>query len=63
MKLKIYTINGSKYSAKNMCNTMIIVPRRHKDPPSGGHRPSDMDGTVNSNAELNLSLIYLKLTP
>jgi len=31
-KRKIYTINGSKYCAKNECNTMIIVPRRHKHP-------------------------------
>jgi hypothetical protein len=27
-KLKIYTIDGSKDCAKNMCNSMIIMTRR-----------------------------------
>jgi hypothetical protein len=56
-KLKIYTIDGSKYCAKNECNTMIIAPRRHKHPSSGANRPSDVAVTVNINAEFNLSLI------
>jgi hypothetical protein len=56
-KLKIYTIDGSKYCAKKECNTMIIVPRRHKHPSSGANRPSDIAVTVNINAEFNLSLI------
>jgi hypothetical protein len=54
-KLKIYTIDGSKYCAKNKCNTMRIAPRRHKDPSSGANRPSDVAVTVNINAEYNLS--------
>jgi hypothetical protein len=53
----IYTIDGSKYCAKNECNTMGIVPRRYKDPTSGGNRPSDVAVTVNINAEFNLCLI------
>jgi hypothetical protein len=55
--LKIYTIDGSKYCANNECNTMIIMPRRYKDPSSGANRPSDIAVTVNINAEFNLSLI------
>jgi len=53
----IYTIDGLKYCAKNEYNTMIIAPRRHKDPSSGANRPSDIAVTVNINAEFNLSLI------
>jgi hypothetical protein len=56
-KLKIYTIDGSKYCAKNKYTKMIIVPRRPKDPSSGANRPSDLAVTVNINAEFNLSLI------
>ena len=52
--MKVYTINGSKYCAKNMCNTMIIAPRRHQDPSSSANRPSDVAVTVNFNAEFNL---------
>jgi hypothetical protein len=36
---------------------MIIAPRRHKDPSSGGNRPSDVAVAVNNNAEFNLNLI------
>jgi len=54
-KLKIYTIDGSKYCAKNECNTMIIVPRWHKHPSSDANRPSDIAVTVNINAQFNLS--------
>ena len=53
-KLKIYTIDGSMYCAKNECNTLITVPRRHKHPSSGANRPSDIGVTVNINAEFNL---------
>jgi len=35
-KLNIYTIDGSKYWAKNECNTMMAAPKRHKHPSSGG---------------------------
>jgi hypothetical protein len=56
-KLKIYTIDGSKYCAKNECNTMIIAPRRLKHPSSGDNRPSDGAVTVNNNAEFNLRVI------
>ena len=56
-KLKIYTINGPKYCAKNECNTMITAPRRHKHHSSGANRPSDVAVTVNIDAEFNLSLI------
>jgi hypothetical protein len=56
-KLKIYTIEGSKFCARNECNTMRIAPTRHKDPSSGADRPSDIVVTVNINAECNLSLI------
>jgi hypothetical protein len=55
-KLKIYTINGSKYCAKNKCIMMIITSRSHQDPSSGANRPSDVSVTVNINVELNLSL-------
>jgi len=55
--LKLYTMDGSTYWAKNECNTMIIGPRTHKDPSSGANSPSDVAVTVNINAELNLSLI------
>jgi hypothetical protein len=53
----IYTIDGSKYRAKNECNTMRIAPRRQKDPSSGANGPSDVTVTVNINNEFNLSLI------
>jgi len=53
----IYTIDGSKYCAKNECNTMIIAPRKHKHLSSGANRPSDVAVTVNINAKFNLSLI------
>ena len=56
-KLKIYTIDGSKYCALNECNTMITVLRRHKHPSSGANRPSHVAVTVNINAEFNLSSI------
>jgi len=56
-KLKIYTINGSKYCAKSECNMMIITPRRHKHPSGSANRPSDVAVTVNINAEFNLSSI------
>jgi len=56
-KLKIYTINGSKYCTKNECCTMIITPRSHKNPSSGANGPSDVAVTVNINAEVNLSSI------
>jgi len=62
-KLMIYTIDGSKYCAKNECNTMITTLRRHKHPSSGANRPSDIAVTVNINAELNLSSIWWQLTP
>jgi len=55
--LKTYRIDGSKDCAKNECNTMITVPRRHKDPSSGAYRPSDVAVTVNINVEFNLTLI------
>jgi hypothetical protein len=57
-KLKIYTINGSKYCAKDECKTMRIAPRRHEDPSSGATRPSDVAVTVNINTEFHLSLIW-----
>jgi hypothetical protein len=56
-KLKIYTMDGSKYCAQNVCNTMRIAPRRHKVLPSGANGPSDVVVSVNFNAEINLSLI------
>jgi len=58
-KLKIYTINGSKYCAKNKCNTMITTPRRHMYPTSGANTPSDVAVTVNINAEFNLMTVDL----
>jgi hypothetical protein len=60
--LKIYTIDGWKYCAKNKCNRMIIVPRRHKDPSGGANRPSAVAVTVNINAVFNLSLIWWQWT-
>jgi len=54
-KLKLYTIDGLKYCAKNKCNTTITAPRRHKHPSSRANRSSDVAVTVNINAEFNLS--------
>jgi hypothetical protein len=56
-KLKLHTIDGSKYCNKNESNMLIMAPRRHKYPPSGGNRPSDIAVTVNINAEFSPSLI------
>jgi len=56
-KLKVYTIDGSKYCAKNECKMVIIAPRRHKHPSSSANRPSDVAVTVNINAGFNLSSI------
>jgi hypothetical protein len=56
-KLKIYTINDSKYCAKNECNRMIIAQRWRKHFSSGANRPSDIVVTVNINAQFNVSLI------
>jgi len=61
-KLKIYTIDGSKYCAKNECNTMITTPRRHKHPSCSANRPSDVAVTVNINAEFDLSLLLWQRT-
>jgi len=55
--LKICTIDGSKYCAKNKCNTIITLPRRHKHPSSSANRPSDVAVTVNINAEFNLMAV------
>jgi hypothetical protein len=62
-KLKIYTIDSSKYCAKNKCNNMIITPRRNKHRSSSANWPADISVTVNMNAEFNLSLIRWQLTP
>jgi len=56
-KLKIYTIDSSKYCAKNKCNTMITVPRRHKHSLSGANRPSHIAVIVNINAKFNLMAV------
>jgi len=53
-KLKICTIDSSKYCAMNDCSTMISVPRIHQHPSSGANIPSDIAVTVNFNAEINL---------
>jgi len=50
----MYTMDCSKYCAKNECNTMITAPRRHKHPSSGANRSSDVAVTVNINAQFNL---------
>jgi len=57
-KLKMYTIDSSKYCAKNQCNTMITTARRQKYSSNGANRPSDITITVNSNA--NIDLIAVK---
>jgi len=56
-KLKIYTIDDSKYCTKTKWNTMITAPRRHKHPSSGANRPSDIAVTVNINAQFNLMAV------
>jgi len=56
-KLKIYTINGSKYCAKKEWKTMIIAPRRHQHPSSGSYRPLDIAATANFYAEFNLIVV------
>jgi hypothetical protein len=35
---------------------MIVMPIRHKHPPSGANKPGDVAVTVNIEAEFNLSL-------
>jgi hypothetical protein len=62
-KVKIYTIDGSKYCAKNKCTMMITVPRWEKHLLCGTNRPSDISVTVNISAEFNLSLFWWLLTP
>jgi len=62
-KLKIYTIDCSKYWAKNKYNTIITAPRRYRHPPSGANRPSDIAVTMIINGEVNLSLIRWQLSP
>jgi hypothetical protein len=56
-KLKMYTIDGSNYCAKNECNTLIIAPRWHQHPSTGTNRPSDVTVTWNFNAEYNLMAV------
>jgi hypothetical protein len=56
-KLKIYTIDGSKYCAKNKCNTVWTPPWRYKHPSCGANRSSDVGVTVNINTEYNLIAI------
>jgi hypothetical protein len=57
-KLKMYTIYGSMYRAKNECSTMIIAPRRHKHPASSATRSWDVAVIVHTNVQFNLSLIW-----
>jgi len=56
-KLKIYTMDGSKYCAKNECYTMIVAAGNHQHTSSGANRPSDVAWTVNFNAEFNLIVV------
>jgi hypothetical protein len=56
-KLKMYTINGLKYSAKNECKSMITGSRRKKHNSSSGNRPSDIVVTVYNSAVLNLRAV------
>jgi hypothetical protein len=53
----MYTIDCSKYCAKNESDTMIIAPRRHQHPSTGTHRPSVVTVTANFNAEYNLMAV------
>ena len=62
-KLKIYTMIGSKYCAKNECNAITFWPRWYKHSSSGANKPSDIAVTVDMNAEFNRSLIWWQLTP
>jgi len=55
--MKIYKIDGSKYCAKNECNTMISMPEWHKHPSSGANSLSDVGVSVNINAEFNLHIL------
>jgi len=56
-KQMMYTIDGSKYCAKNVCNLILITPRTHKHLSSGANRPPGIAVTGNINDECNLSLI------
>jgi len=56
-KLKIYTIDSSKYCGKHKCNTMITAPGRHKHPSSGANIPSDVGVTLNIHAAVNLMAV------
>jgi len=53
----IYTVDSSKYCAKNECLTMIMAPRWHKHSSSGANGPSDVAVTVNIDRQFNLSSI------
>jgi len=53
----MYTIDISKYSTKNGCNTVITLPTTHKHPSSGAKWPSHIAVTVNSNAEFHLMAV------
>jgi hypothetical protein len=55
--MKIDTVAGSKYWAKNECKMMIIMRRRNKHPSSSANRASNVTVTVNINAEFKLSLV------
>jgi len=56
-KLKMYTIDGSKYSAMTTCNPMITGTRRQKHTSSGANRASDIAVMVNNKAECNLKAV------
>ena len=58
----IYTINGSNYCVKMVCNSMITTPRRDKYPSCSAYGPSDVAVTVNIHAVFNLSLNRWQLT-
>ena len=62
-KLKIYTIDGGEYCAKNEYKTMMTARRRDQHPSSGANSPSDIAVTVNINAEFDLSSNRWQLTP
>jgi hypothetical protein len=53
-RLKIYTIDGSKYCGKNEHNSIIIMARRLKHQSSSANILSDVAVLVNINAEHNL---------
>jgi hypothetical protein len=56
--VKVYTIDSTKYCAKNESNTMISAARRQIHPSCSANEPSDVAITVIIDTESNLMAVY-----